>query len=346
MHVGIVRLHRLGNLLQQGGFTGLRRGDNHSSLPLSHRADQIHDAHGHRGTGKLQADPFLREDRRHVFKAASLCGDFRRVSVDALDIEQGAEFLILGLHAGVSHDDISGLEPEPADLTGRHIDVILAGKVIGTADKTVAVRHNLQNSVCRNAAVQLGREALLRRYLYCRSFILCRSASGGCAAGILRDGSRSRCSGSILSILRLGMALYMVLGLPCCLLRLREPAHPFPFHASRRRRGTGVPHNSCGIPVLRPILRLPLFRLLRLPALRSPFRFFFSFAFCCFRPARFCGLAFPVLRTFRSMGRRCSAGLCIFLRSRLLFLHGRHGILAFLFIERQHRLDHIRLFHG
>src|SRR5699024_10228338 len=151
----------------------------------------------------------------------------RRISVDALDIEQGAEFFILGLHPGVSHNDIARLEPEPADLAGRHIDIIFTGKIIGTADEAVAVRHDLQDTVCGNAAVQFSGEALLRRYLYCRSLALRCTAS--CILYILSDSvlyasilcvsilhtsilcvsGRVYGSGSMLAVLRLGISLRM-----------------------------------------------------------------------------------------------------------------------------------------
>ena len=98
--------------------------------------------------------PLVREYRRHILEIISL-GRFRGMhAVYALHIEQSGEFLIAGLHPGVSDYDVSGLEIEPSDLAGCHIDIVLTRQIVLTPDETVAVRHDLQYPVGDYAGVQ------------------------------------------------------------------------------------------------------------------------------------------------------------------------------------------------
>ena len=67
-----------------------------------------------------------------------------------------------------------------------------------------------------------------------------------------------------------------------------------------------------------------------------------SFRFTCLTPR-----GFAALHIFRFMPCRFRLmALPAFWRSRILFRSGRLRILIFFLIERQHRFNHIRLFHG
>ena len=58
-----------------------------------------------------------------------------------------------------SHDasahDITSFQIKTADLGRRHIDVIFTRQEVFTTDKSKPIRHNLQDSVRLDAAVQL-----------------------------------------------------------------------------------------------------------------------------------------------------------------------------------------------
>ena len=87
MHVRACLLQRSRHFLQQCCFTCLRRRNDHTTLAFSHRADQIHDTHRHRRTGRLKAQALVRKDRRHIFEICPALGDLRRETVDLPDIQ-------------------------------------------------------------------------------------------------------------------------------------------------------------------------------------------------------------------------------------------------------------------
>ena len=86
MHLGVGVKDRLRHFLQQGSLTGLRRRNDHSSLSLTHRTDQIGHTHGNTAAGALQLNALIRENRSHLIKGTALYSFLRRITVDRLDI--------------------------------------------------------------------------------------------------------------------------------------------------------------------------------------------------------------------------------------------------------------------
>ena len=153
MHLGITAQNRFSHFLQQRRLTCLGRGYDHTTLSLTNGTHQIHNSHGNAAAGSLHFDPLIGEDRSHIFKCHSLGGFFYGISVNALDKQKRTELLLLGLDPLVTLQNIAGLQSETTDLTGCHIDIILTGHIILATDKSVTVRHYLQDTAGFNTAV-------------------------------------------------------------------------------------------------------------------------------------------------------------------------------------------------
>ena len=72
MHILVILKNRFRDILKQSSLTCLRRGNNHTTLSLSDRADQIYDTHGSSSAGTFHDQTFIWEDWGHVFKIVSL----------------------------------------------------------------------------------------------------------------------------------------------------------------------------------------------------------------------------------------------------------------------------------
>ena len=165
----IVELHALGDFLDKRCLAGLRRRNNHASLPLAHRAEQVHNAHRDCRIVRLETDLLVREDRRHVFEIKASFRVFRISSVDGIDKKQCGKLLALRPDPDMALDDIAGLQIETPDLAGRNIDIIIAGQIVCGADESIAVRHNFQNSVCHFSAVEFFIQFILVQHRLVRS---------------------------------------------------------------------------------------------------------------------------------------------------------------------------------
>ena len=154
MHLGITAQNRFCHFLQQRCLTCLGRGYDHTTLSLTDGTHKIHNSHSNAAAGSLHFDPLIGEDRSHIFECHSLGGFFYGISVNALDKQKRTELLLLGLDPLVTLQNISCLQSETTDLTGCHIDVILTGHIILATDKSIAIRHDFQNTAGFDTAVQ------------------------------------------------------------------------------------------------------------------------------------------------------------------------------------------------
>ena len=155
MHIFIIFQDRLGYILQEGGLSCFRRGNDHTSLSLSDGADKVHDTHCCCSAGTLHDQPFIREDGCHVFKIISLLAFTWVEAIDRCHVQQCAKLFSLSLDADISLDNVSCFQIESSDLGRRNIDVILSRKIVLTSDKSKSIWHNLQNTVCLLTAVKL-----------------------------------------------------------------------------------------------------------------------------------------------------------------------------------------------
>ena len=101
MDLRIIVLDRTRHILDQGRLARLGRGNDHASLSLADGAHQVHNAHGNTAACALETNPLIRKYRSHILEIITLGGFIGGIAVHALDIEQGAEFFPLRLHADI-----------------------------------------------------------------------------------------------------------------------------------------------------------------------------------------------------------------------------------------------------
>ena len=77
----------LGDVLQQDGLAGARRGDDQAALPLADRRQQVHDARGQRLAAGFQPDLLVRIDGGEVVEIAA-AELFGRLALDLFDPSQ------------------------------------------------------------------------------------------------------------------------------------------------------------------------------------------------------------------------------------------------------------------
>ena len=161
MHVRIIHLDRLRHLLQQSRLTCLGK----EPTPLWGAPFP---------TGLIKSIIRIATEERDISRRTLSSGNIGVISSKLVlfaatsgayplmdfTYRRGREFLILRLNSGIADYNIPCFQIKSADLAGRHIDIVFTRQVIGAADKTISVRHNLQNPVSGNPAVQIGRELL------------------------------------------------------------------------------------------------------------------------------------------------------------------------------------------
>ena len=116
MHILVILRNRFRNILEQSSFTCLRRGNDHTTLSLSDRADQIYDTHGSSSARPLHDQTFIWEDWGHIFKIVSLLSLTWMETIDRRHIQKGTEFLPLCFNTDISLNNIPCLQIESADL--------------------------------------------------------------------------------------------------------------------------------------------------------------------------------------------------------------------------------------
>jgi hypothetical protein len=86
--LGMIFGHRLGDMMQQGGLAGARRGDNQTALPHSERRHQIHDPSRVTVRHRFELDSFVRIDRGQLFKRCQTLIFGRLFTVDLEQLHQ------------------------------------------------------------------------------------------------------------------------------------------------------------------------------------------------------------------------------------------------------------------
>ena len=145
----------LGDLLDDDGLAGARRGDDEAALPLADRRDEVHDAHIHVLRVGLEAQALLRIERGELVERDFLVDDVGRLVVDRLDAQQREVPLAVLRRADLPLHDRAGLDPEPPDLRGRDVDVVRAGQVvvIGRPEEAEAVGQHFEHAFAVHQAV-------------------------------------------------------------------------------------------------------------------------------------------------------------------------------------------------
>ena len=87
-------------------------------------------------------NPGVGENRSQILKTAS-SGRLRAAAIDRLQIKQGRKLLCLAAHLDIAAENVSRLQIIPPDHGRINVNIIFSWKVIGAADKSIAVCQNL-----------------------------------------------------------------------------------------------------------------------------------------------------------------------------------------------------------
>ena len=123
IRLGIALKNGLGNIFQERRLSGFRRGDDHASLSLADRADEVYNPRRPGSVRPLQLDPLIREDRSHILKNRAVSRFLGGSVIDHRDMKKRTVLFTLRAIPLFAGDHIAGLQIEAADLGGRNIDI-------------------------------------------------------------------------------------------------------------------------------------------------------------------------------------------------------------------------------
>src|SRR6185437_308286 len=154
-HLGVVGGDGVGDGLQQHGLAGAGRGDDQPSLALADGGAEVHDAARDVLADGLELDALGRIERGEVVEEDLVAGLFGGLEVDGLDLGQGEVLLALVRRADLARAGVAGAQIEAADLRGRDVDVVGAGKivVVGRAQEAVAVGEDFEHALGEDVAL-------------------------------------------------------------------------------------------------------------------------------------------------------------------------------------------------
>ena len=161
---GMIGGDRVGERLQHHGFSGARRRDDQSALPLADRAQQVQHAPGKIFARRFHLQAPRRVQRRQVVKEDLVARDFGILEIDRFDFNQGEVALAVLGRADLAGDGVAGAQIEFADLRRRNVNIVRAGQVIvfRRAQKAEAVGQAFQHALGKDQTVllRLGAEDL------------------------------------------------------------------------------------------------------------------------------------------------------------------------------------------
>ena len=148
----MVLFDAIGDVLQQHGLTGARRGDDQRTLTLTDGRHEVDDPRGavfDSGVIDLHRQALVRVERRQVFKSNLMAGLLRRLKVDLGHF--GQREIAFGVVGRLDQplDGVPGTQRPFADHVGRDIDVIGARQIVrfGRAQETESVLQHFQHAV-------------------------------------------------------------------------------------------------------------------------------------------------------------------------------------------------------
>ena len=145
VQVGIVFQGGAGHLLHENGFPGPRRTDDQPPLAEADGHDQVHHPHLHLAGRGFHADARVGVQRRQLVEGDLGGQQVRVLVVDRLDAQEGEIPLVLLRRPDLAGNRGPRLQAEAANLAGRDINVVGAGKImiIGAAQEAEAVGQHL-----------------------------------------------------------------------------------------------------------------------------------------------------------------------------------------------------------
>ena len=153
----MVRGDAVGDVLQQYGFPGPRRGDDQPPLPLADRREHIHDARRKVLRIELQIQLLIGVEGGQVVKKDLVAGRLGAFEVDLIHLEKGEILLPLLRGADLAGNGIPRPQAEPPDLRRGDVDVVRTGEVVvihGT-EESEAVGQDFQHAGAGDNAVFL-----------------------------------------------------------------------------------------------------------------------------------------------------------------------------------------------
>ncbi len=125
---------RPGDVLQEHGLAGARRGDDQGALALALRSDDVD--HPRRlvldgRIGAVERQLGIGIERRQIVEIDAMTNRFGIVEIDLGDAGQSEIALAVLGAADLAFDGVAGAQAEAADQLRRDIDVVGTGEVIG-----------------------------------------------------------------------------------------------------------------------------------------------------------------------------------------------------------------------
>ena len=124
---------RLGDILQQHGLTRARRGDDQRALALALRADDVDHPRRlvlDRRVERVERQLLVRIQWREIVKIGPVANRVGIVEIDLVERRQRKIALALARCADLALDRVAGTQAPFADLVGRDVDIVGAGKIV------------------------------------------------------------------------------------------------------------------------------------------------------------------------------------------------------------------------
>ena len=145
----MLRGDRVGHLLQHRGLARLGGRDDQTALALPDGGNQVDDP-GEDVVGlalDLEPEPGVGEQRGEVGEAGPVSGLLGIEPVDLEDADGGGELLLCPGGADGPATDVTLAQPRLAHQVGRHVDVLVAWEVSGTAQEPVTLGKDVEDAL-------------------------------------------------------------------------------------------------------------------------------------------------------------------------------------------------------
>ena len=148
----VVLFDAIGDVLQQHGLTGARRGDDQRTLTLTDGRHEVDDPRGavfDSGVVDLHRQTLVGVEWRQVLKSNLVAGLLRRLEVDLGHFGQREIAFGVVRRFDQPFNGVPGAQRPFADHVGRDIDVIGARQIVrfGRAQETESVLQHFQHAV-------------------------------------------------------------------------------------------------------------------------------------------------------------------------------------------------------
>ncbi len=150
-YLGVVIGDRLGDVLQQHGLTGARRGDDQGALALALRGDDVDHPRAlvlHRRIERIERQLLVRIERRQVVEIGAQADRVGIVEVDFGEAGKREITLAVAGRADLALNGVTRAQAPAADLVGREVDIVRPGEVVrlGAPQKAEAVLEHLDGA--------------------------------------------------------------------------------------------------------------------------------------------------------------------------------------------------------